>query len=94
VELAKQKTMSAKTTRQAGGITSLLAIAVCGALQVRAQSNLPTEVKRQTHPAQPMIPGLAKKTHLTGAVRIEVTIAPGGTVKRSRVFGGASAAGD
>jgi TonB family protein len=89
VELAKQKTMRAKSTRQARAITILLAIAVCGALQVRAQSNLPTEMKRQTkHLVQPMIPELAKKLNLTGTVRIEVTIAENGTVKRSRVLGG------
>jgi hypothetical protein len=35
-----------------------------------------------------LIPELAKKGNLTGTVKIEVTIAPDGTVKRTRVMGG------
>jgi TonB family protein len=64
-------------------------MAVSGALQVRAQSNQPAEEKRQVkHLVQPSIPELARKLNLTGTVRIEVTIAPDGIVKRSRVLGG------
>jgi TonB family protein len=58
-------------------------MALSGTLQVRAQS------KRQAkHLVVPTVPELARKLNLTGAVRIEVTIAPDGTVKRSRVVGG------
>lgn len=89
VELAKQETMRAKTTKRAGAILLLLAIAVSAVLQVRAQSNPSNEARRPAkHLLQPTIPELAKKLNLTGTVRIEVIIAPDGTVKRSRVLGG------
>jgi TonB family protein len=37
---------------------------------------------------KPTYPELAKKMNLSGKVRIEVTIAPDGTVKSSRIIGG------
>ena len=37
---------------------------------------------------QPLVPEFAKKLNLTGTVKIEVTIAPDGTVKRTRIMGG------
>jgi TonB family protein len=78
--------MRTKTGLRVGAITLLLAIAVSCTLQVRAQSN---EMKRPAkHLVTPTVPELAKKLNLTGTVRIEVTIAPDGTVKRSRVVGG------
>jgi TonB family protein len=75
--------MRTKTGLRVGAITLLLAIVFSGALPVRAQS------KRQVkHLIVPAVPELAKKMNLTGTVRIEVTIAPDGNVKRSRVVGG------
>lgn len=75
--------MRTKTGLRVGAITLLLAIVVSGALPVRAQSK--RQAKRLVAPT---VPELAKKLNLTGTVRIEVTIAPDGTVKRSRVVGG------
>jgi len=61
--------------------------AIC--LPMHAQSSAPIEEKRQLkHLVQPIISDLAKKLNLTGTVRIEVTIAPDGRVKRTRVLGG------
>jgi TonB family protein len=75
--------MRTKIGRRVGAITLVLAIAVSCALPVRAQS------KRQAkHLVTPIVPELAKRMNLTGTVRIEVTIAPDGAVKRSRVVGG------
>ena len=79
--------MRTKAARRAGAIALLLAMAVSGALQVRAQSN-PATKRQAKHLVAPMYPELAKKLNLTGTVRIEVTIAPDGNVKRSRVVGG------
>jgi TonB family protein len=82
----KEGAMRTKTGLRVGAISLLLAIAVPGALQVRAQSN---ETKRQPkHLVMPTVPELAKKLNLTGTVRIEVTIGADGNVKRSRVVGG------
>ena len=62
--------------------------AVCG-VTLNAQSPEPAEHKRAVkHLVQPVLPDLARKLNLTGAVRIEVTIGPDGIVKRSRVLGG------
>jgi TonB family protein len=75
--------MRTKTGLRVGAITLLLAIVFSGAVPIRAQS------KRQAkHLVTPIVPELAKRMNLTGTVRIEVTIAPDGAVKRSRVVGG------
>jgi TonB family protein len=56
---------------------------------VRAQSSAPIEEKRHAkNLVQPTVSDLARRLNLTGTVKIEVTIAPDGTVKRSRVLGG------
>jgi len=93
--------MRAKATKRAGAAVFLpglvrglllglvLAIAVGGALPVRAQSSTPAEEKRHAkNLVQPVFPELARRLNLSGAVRIEVTISPEGTVKRSKVLGG------
>jgi TonB family protein len=46
------------------------------------------EKRTVKHLVQPSMPDLAKKLSLTGTVRIEVTISPDGSVKRTRVLGG------
>jgi hypothetical protein len=67
----------------------LLVIAVGGPLPVRAQSAAPTEEKRHAkNLVQPTVSDLARRLNLTGTVKIEITIAPDGTVKRSRALGG------
>ena len=72
----------------AWAITLVFVMAINGA-SVRAQSNPPVEEKRQIkHLVQPVASDLAKKLNLTGTARIEVTIAPDGRVKRTRVLGG------
>lgn len=37
---------------------------------------------------QPPYPDLARKMNITGTVKIEVTVAPNGTVKEARIVGG------
>jgi TonB family protein len=75
--------MRKKMGLRLGAITLLCAIAVGGSLPVQAQSK-----RAAKHLVTPLVPELAKKLNLTGTVRIEVTIAPDGNVKRSRVIGG------
>jgi TonB family protein len=75
--------------KHATSIMVLLAVTMTGAIQLRAQSSSSTDEKRPLkHLVQPEYPELAKKLNLTGTVRIEVTISPDGTVKRSKVLGG------
>jgi TonB family protein len=58
-------------------------------LRAGAQSTSPSEAKRQVKRLlTPQYPELAKKLNLSGTVRIEVTIAPDGIVKHTRVLGG------
>jgi len=40
------------------------------------------------HLVTPSVPELARKLNLTGTVRVEIVIAPDGSVKRTRVVGG------
>jgi TonB family protein len=80
--------MKATRSKPVATLTLGLAIAA-GGLQARAQSNSPAEGKRQVkHMVTPQFPELAKKLNLNGTVRIEVIIAPDGTVKHSRILGG------
>ena len=75
-------------TSCARALTLFFAIAVSGA-SLCAQSSAPVEEKRQVkHLVQPVATDLAKRLNLSGIARIEVTIAPDGRVKRTRVLGG------
>jgi len=70
-------------------IAVLLAVAVSGAVVLHAQSTgTVVEKRRVKNLAQPTLPDFAKKFKLSGTVRIEVTIAPNGNVKNTRVLGG------
>jgi protein TonB len=44
--------------------------------------------RRAKNKVQPFYPDLARKMNITGVVKIEVTVAPNGTVKQARVIGG------
>jgi TonB family protein len=90
MELAEQKTVRAKTKNAwgAAALLAILAMAAGGAMPTRAQSGEAVEKRPVKHLVQPTVSDLARKLNLTGAVRIEVTIAPDGTVKRTRVLGG------
>ena len=45
-------------------------------------------VRRAKTKVQPTYPELAHKMNISGIVKIEVTVAPNGTVKEARVIGG------
>ena len=57
-------------------------------LQVCAQSAQIEEKRTVKRLVQPVVPELAVKLNLTGTAKIEVTIAPDGTVKSTRIIGG------
>jgi outer membrane biosynthesis protein TonB len=70
-------------------MTMLLLAMATGAPQAQSQSSVSAEAKRPArHLVQPSVSDLARKLSLTGTVRIEITIAPDGTVNRTRVVGG------
>ena len=59
-----------------------------GALQLGAQTATVEEKRRAKNLVQPNVSQLARKLNLSGSVKIEITIAKDGTVKRTRVLGG------
>jgi protein TonB len=69
---------------------AILTLAVTtGPVQVGAQQAQSEEmVRRAKSKVQPAYPDLARKMNIAGTVKIEVVVAPNGTVKGARVVGG------
>jgi TonB family protein len=76
--------------RTATALLSILALAATlGAIRVGAQQTQNDEiVRRAKSKVQPAYPDLAKKMNISGTVKIEVVVAPNGTVKDARIVGG------
>ncbi len=76
--------------------TALLAVltlaATVGTIHVGAQQTQQAQndeiVRRAKSRVQPAYPELARKMNISGTVKIEVVVAPNGTVKDARVVGG------
>jgi TonB family protein len=75
--------------------TALLAVTTLvlagGAVQVGAQQSQSQNdeiLRRAKTKVQPVYPELARRMNITGTVKIEVVVAPNGTVKEARVVGG------
>ena len=79
------KTNRAVKLKRAAAVAALVAATVGAPSRARAQSEEKRPVK---HLVTPVMPELGKKLNLSGTVRIEVVIAPDGSVKRTRVVGG------
>jgi protein TonB len=69
---------------------AVLTLAVTVApVQLGAQQAQSEEViRRAKNKVQPTYPALARKMNLAGTVKIQVVVAPNGTVKDARVVGG------
>jgi TonB family protein len=62
---------------------------LAGPVRVEAQQAHNEELARRArNKVQPVYPELARKMNITGTVKIQVTVAPNGTVKDARVVGG------
>ena len=60
-----------------------------GLVLAQAQTSQNEEFNRRAkNKVQPSYPELARKMNITGTVKIEVTVAPNGSVKEARVIGG------
>ncbi len=57
-------------------------------VQVAAQTQSEDILRRAKTKVQPAYPELARRMNLAGTVKIEVVVAPNGTVKDARVVGG------
>jgi TonB family protein len=81
------------STRHARTLMTMLMLSLILAIQVRplhAQQQVQSEelVRRAKSKVQPAYPELARKMNIAGTVKIEVVVAPNGTVKEARVVGG------
>jgi TonB family protein len=76
--------------RTAAVVLAALTLAVAlGPIQLRAQQAQSDEIARRAKTkVQPAYPELARKMNLVGTVKIEVVVAPNGSVKDARVVGG------
>jgi len=67
----------------------ILSAVTLGPTRVGAQTAQSEEmVRRAKSKVQPVYPELARKMNIAGTVKIEVVVAPNGTVKDARVVGG------
>ena len=76
--------------RTATALLAVLMLAVTlGPIQVGAQQAQNDDfIRRAKSKVQPSYPELARKMNIAGTVKIEVVVAPNGTVKDARVIGG------
>jgi TonB family protein len=89
VELAEQPIMKTQKMALAArtlALAALVAASVGPTSPVCAQSS--EEKRAVKHLVTPSMPELARKLNLSGTVRMEITIAPDGSVKHTRVVGG------
>jgi len=78
------------STRTAAAFLAVLTLAVtAGPVRMVAQQTQSEElVRRAKTKVQPFYPELARKMNISGTVKIEVVVAPNGTVKDARIVGG------
>jgi TonB family protein len=75
--------------RKAGVLVAVMAITVgAGVVGLRAQDASGEMVRRAKVKVAPVYPDLARKMNITGAVKIQIVVAPNGTVKDAKVIGG------
>ena len=76
--------------RTATALLAVLTVALgVGPVSVKAQqAQNEGIVRRAKSKVQPIYPELARKMNITGAVKIEVVVAPNGTVRDARIVGG------
>lgn len=76
--------------RIAAAVLAVVTIVAAFSLsQAGAQTSPSDEINRRAKTkVQPFYPELARKMNIAGTVKIEVTVAPNGTVKEARIVGG------
>ncbi len=75
--------------RKTGALLAVMAMAAgIGVAGLRGQDASNEVLRRAKSKVQPMYPELARKMNITGTVKVEVVVAPNGTVKDAKVLGG------
>ena len=78
--------MSRRTTTF---LLAVLALSIGGPIPVRGQQTQSEElVRRARSKVEPTYPVLARRMNITGTVKVEVVVAPNGSVKDARAVGG------
>jgi TonB family protein len=70
---------------------AILVVAATMSVTVGAQAQQPTQsdiVRRAKTKVAPVYPELARKMNIIGTVKVEVVVAPNGSVKDAKVIGG------
>ena len=74
---------------RAGALVAVVAMVVgSGSANLRGQDSGSEIVRRAKTKVQAVYPDLARKMNITGTVRVQVVVAPNGTVKDAKVVGG------
>jgi TonB family protein len=75
--------------RKTGVLIAVVAMAAgIGVAGLRGQDASNEVLRRAKSRVQPAYPELARKMNITGTVKVEVVVAPNGTVKEAKVVGG------
>ncbi|HTT25021.1 MAG TPA: energy transducer TonB [Candidatus Binatia bacterium] len=79
--------MSQRITTAVLAVVSV--VGTLGLQHIAAQTSQSDEINRRAKTrVQPVFPELARKMSIGGTVKVEVTVAPNGTVKEARIVGG------
>ena len=74
--------------RNTGVLLAVAMLAGAGRMRLQGQEAQREIVRRAISKVQPAYPDLARKMNLAGTVKVEVVVAPNGTVKEAKVVGG------
>ncbi len=75
--------------RRTGALLAVVAVVAGPSTSgVRAQDSDSEIVRRAKTKVPPVYPDLARKMNITGVVKVQVVVAPNGTVKDAKVVGG------
>jgi TonB family protein len=70
-------------------LMAVITIAVAGGIgSLQGQEGQSEIVRRAKSKVEPVYPPLARKMNLSGTVKVEIVVAPNGTVKDAKVVGG------
>jgi TonB family protein len=69
-------------------VAAVVLLVVVRPIFVKAQAQSEEIVRRAKSKVQPAYPDLAKKMSISGVAKIEVVVAPNGSVKEARIVGG------
>lgn len=80
--------MSRRFTAALLAVASVVGVLALPVLKAQSTQSSDEIVRRAKTKVQPAYPDLARKMNITGTVKIEITVAPNGTVKEARIVGG------